>query len=77
MKTVRLILAIIAVVLSSYGLLVGTPEAIMPYLMFLISIMMLVIGLEEFIRQRNAYGWLFVVIFLFSLYVSIQSLFIN
>ena len=48
-----------------------------PYMMFFLSLMMLVIGLEEFKKERKAYGWLLVLVFLFSLSVSIQGFLLN
>jgi len=39
----------------------------------LLGLMMLVMGLEEFQKERKTYGWLLVVVFLFSLFVSVQG----
>ena len=42
-------------------------------MMFFLGLTMLVMGLQEFKKERKAYGWLLVVVFLFSLFVSIQG----
>ena len=42
-----------------------------------LGLMFLVMGLEEFQKEQKAYGWLLVVVFLFSLFVSIQGFLLN
>ncbi|WP_267490804.1 DUF3953 domain-containing protein [Paenibacillus monticola] len=42
-------------------------------LILLLGLIMLVMGLEEFQKKRKAYGWLLVVVFLFSLFVSVKG----
>ncbi|WP_285292006.1 YczI family protein [Bacillus sp. ISL-18] len=42
-------------------------------MIFLLGLTMLIFGLEEFRKERKMYGWLMVVVFLFSLFVSIQG----
>ncbi|WP_269321872.1 YczI family protein [Oceanobacillus salinisoli] len=45
--------------------------------MFFLGLMMLVMGLEEFKKERKAYGWLFIIVFLLCLHVSIQGFLLN
>ena len=42
-------------------------------MIFFLGLTMLVMGLQEFKKERKEYGWLLVVVFLFSLFVSIQG----
>jgi len=46
-------------------------------MMLFIGLLMLVMGLQEFKKERKVYGFLFVIVFLFSLFVSIQGFFIQ
>ncbi|MGE6514050.1 DUF3953 domain-containing protein [Lysinibacillus sphaericus] len=42
-------------------------------MIFFLGLFMLILGIREFQRERNVYGWLLIVVFLFSVFVSIQS----
>lgn len=44
-------------------------------MIFFLGITMLVMGLEEFQKERKVMGWLLIVVFLFSLFVSIKGFF--
>ncbi|WP_335512725.1 YczI family protein [Neobacillus drentensis] len=46
-------------------------------MIFLLGLTMLIMGLEEFRKERKMYGWLMVVVFLFSLFVAIQGFILN
>ncbi|WP_240518360.1 MULTISPECIES: DUF3953 domain-containing protein [unclassified Lysinibacillus] len=42
-------------------------------MIFFLGLFDLTLGIKEFQRERKAYGWLLIGLFLFSVYVSIQS----
>ncbi|WP_274520212.1 YczI family protein [Lysinibacillus parviboronicapiens] len=42
-------------------------------MVFFSGLVMLTRGIEEFQRENKVYGWLLIGLFLFSVYVSIQS----
>ncbi|WP_240335340.1 DUF3953 domain-containing protein [Paraliobacillus sediminis] len=69
----RLILSIIVVALSSYGLLTGIPGVIIPYALFFLGIMLLITGVIEF-QKRNANAINSFLVAGFSLFVSIYIL---
>ncbi|WP_078552095.1 YczI family protein [Bacillus alkalicellulosilyticus] len=72
LKILRYVLSVIVILFAAYGLI--TQNFKYSHIMtFFMGLMMLVMGLEEFRKDRKAYGWLFVVVFLFSLFVSIQG----
>ncbi|SET94037.1 Protein of unknown function [Salinibacillus kushneri] len=73
LKILRYIFSIIAMVFAVYGLITSDFN-FQPYMMFFLGLMLLVMGVEEFQKERKAYGWLLVVVFLFLLFVSIQTL---
>ncbi|WP_099157782.1 DUF3953 domain-containing protein [Virgibacillus ndiopensis] len=76
MKILRIILSIIVVALSSYGLLTGTSGVIMPYALLLLGIMLLIIGITEFQEKRKATAITLFFVTGFSLFVSIYTLLI-
>ncbi|MBM7837037.1 positive regulator of sigma E activity [Alkalihalobacillus xiaoxiensis] len=53
MKLVRLILGIIVVSLSSYALLTGVTEALIPYVLFFLGAMLFVSGMIEFRKKSK------------------------
>ncbi|GAB0168194.1 DUF3953 domain-containing protein [Lysinibacillus sp. CTST325] len=72
LKILQIIFAIIGISLSAYGLI--TRDYQLNYLMiFFLGLFGLILGIKEFQRERKAYGWLLIGLFLFSVYVSIQS----
>nr|WP_275444066.1 DUF3953 domain-containing protein [Lysinibacillus fusiformis] len=40
---------------------------------FFLGLVILIWGIREFQQERKVYGWLLIAIFLFSVFVSIQS----
>ena len=48
-----------------------------PILMLLLSLLMLVMGIEQFRTDKRPLGWLFIAVFLFTLFVSIKGFLIN
>lgn len=72
LKILHIIFSIIVVSLATYGLITGDYQ--MNFLMiFFLGFIMLLLGIREFRQKRNVYGWFLIGVFLFSVYVSIQS----
>ncbi|WP_404454984.1 DUF3953 domain-containing protein [Oceanobacillus kapialis] len=72
LKIARIVLSIVTIFLASYGLITGN-FTLQPFMIFSLSLLMLVTGLIEFRKEGKNYGWLFVITFLFLLFVSIQT----
>ncbi|KHF38550.1 YczI family protein [Halalkalibacter okhensis] len=72
----RVLFAVIAAFIAGYGLITKNFE-FQSYMMFFISLMVLVIGLEEFRKERKVSGWISIVAFLFVLFVSLLVFFWN
>lgn len=51
-KVLRITLAIVVIALSSYGLITGTTEIILPYVLLLMGLMFLVMGVTEFQKRK-------------------------
>ncbi|MEB2630684.1 YczI family protein [Peribacillus frigoritolerans] len=73
---VRIILAIVVIVLSGYSLIAQTLE-LMPYYMFFLGALILVIGLAELQKDRKVWGYMNIVISLFVFFASIQDFLMN
>ncbi|MDR4929602.1 DUF3953 domain-containing protein [Peribacillus simplex] len=73
---VRIILAIVVIVLSGYILITQTLE-LMPYYMFFLGALILVIGLAELQKDRKVWGYLNIAISLFVFCASIQDFLMN
>lgn len=76
LKISRYILSIVVILFAAYGLITKNFEY-QPYMMIFLGLTMLVMGLEEFRNERKTFGWLFIVVFLFSLFISIQGLLLS
>ena len=72
----RVILAVIVTFIAGYGLITNNHE-FQSYMMFFLSLFMLVMGLEEFQKGRKVIGWISIAAFLFILFVSLQDFFLN
>ncbi|MFS0638385.1 DUF3953 domain-containing protein [Mesobacillus foraminis] len=72
LKTSRYALSVVVILFAAYGLITQNFN-LNDIMIFLLSLLMLLMGLEEFQRGKKANGWLFVAVFLFSLFVSIQG----
>lgn len=72
LKILRYILSLVIIIIAAYGLITKNFE-FQSLMTLLLGLMMLVMGLEEFQKERKTYGWLLVVVFLFSLFVSVQG----
>jgi Protein of unknown function (DUF3953) len=72
LKFFHIILSITVISLAGYGLITGDFK-FQPYMIFFLSLTMLVMGLREFQKGNKGYGWLGTVTFLFIFFVSIQT----
>ena len=72
----RVIFAVIVTFIAGYGLITNNHE-FQSYMMFFLSLFMLVMGLEEFRKGQKVIGWISIVAFLFILFVSLQDFFLN
>ena len=72
LKTLRYVLAVITLLLASYGLITRSFK-FGDTMIFFLGLTMLVMGLEEFPNERKVMGWFLIGTFLFLLYVSIEG----
>ena len=72
LKILRLILAIIVVGLSGYGLITGTSGVIIPFALLFLGAMFLVTGITEF-QKRKANAITSFLVAGFSFFVSIST----
>ncbi|MBB4823251.1 hypothetical protein HNO89_000469 [Sporosarcina luteola] len=72
LKILRFVFAAVAFLFAAYGLLTKDYQ-LQPFMMVFLGFMMLIMGLEEFQKNQKFFGWLFVGIFLFALYVAVQG----
>jgi len=72
LKILQIIFSIIVCSLAAYGLI--THDYQLNFLMiFSLGLLMLILGIKEFQREQKVYGWLLIGVFLFSVFVTIQS----
>jgi hypothetical protein len=77
LKVSRIILSILVLALSGYGLITKNFELI-PLMMLFLGGCMLVMGLEELHKNRKTFlGSALIVISLFGFYVSLQGFLVN
>ena len=69
----RILLSIIVFVLGGYSLISGNYE-VMPYMMFSLGAMMLVMGIDEIMKDRKKTGVIAIIVSIFIFYVSVQAL---
>ncbi|MFA1712590.1 DUF3953 domain-containing protein [Peribacillus frigoritolerans] len=70
---VRIILAIVVIVLSSYSLITKSKTELMPYCLFFLGTLILVTGLAELQKNREGFvGYMSIVVSLFVFFVSIK-----
>ncbi|MFF2590604.1 DUF3953 domain-containing protein [Peribacillus butanolivorans] len=76
LKMVRVILAIVVIVLTSYNQIAETE--LMPYYMFFLGALILVTGFSELQKDRKGFwGYMNIVISLFIFFVSIEGFLMN
>ncbi|MCP1493194.1 DUF3953 domain-containing protein [Peribacillus frigoritolerans] len=70
---VRIILAIVVIVLSSYSLITKSKTELMPYCLFFLGALILVTGFAELQKSRKGFvGYMSIVVSLFVFFVSIK-----
>ncbi|MFI2130393.1 DUF3953 domain-containing protein [Lysinibacillus fusiformis] len=74
LKILQFVFSIIVVSLSTYSIITSDYQLNFLVLFFL-GLLMLIIGIKEFQRERKVSGWLHIGVFLFSIFVSIQIFF--
>ncbi|RAS74481.1 DUF3953 domain-containing protein [Priestia endophytica] len=77
LKRLRIFLSVIVLILSVYSLITQNFE-LMPYSMFLLGTMILVTGLLELKRDKKEFwGYVYIIVSLFAVYVSVQGFLLN
>jgi hypothetical protein len=76
LKILRIVLPIIVFVLAGYSLISGNHE-VMPYMMFFMGAMFLVMGIAEIKEARKKMGIVSIIVSIFVFYVSVQGLLLN
>lgn len=69
----RIIFLIVAVAIAGYGLISNNFE-FQPFMILALGLSILVMGLQEFKKNKKRQGWLMIIVFGFSLFVSIRGL---
>ncbi|WP_461178521.1 YczI family protein [Virgibacillus ainsalahensis] len=72
----RAISAIITGALAIYGLITGNTD-VMPYMMFFMGVMVLVMGISEIKKERRRMGFISIIVSLFAFYGSMQDFLLN
>lgn len=76
LKALTVILPIIVIVLAGYALMSGN-DIIMPYMMLLVSVMLLVMGIDEIKKERKQIGIFSIIISVVVFFVSVQDILFN
>jgi Protein of unknown function (DUF3953) len=72
LKTLRIIMATMVVIISCYGLFTGNYE-MQPYMMYFLSLMILIMGLEKIQKGQKSDAYFNIGIFIFLLFVFFLS----
>ena len=72
LKILPIVFGIIVIALSTYGLITRDYQFNFVTIFFL-SLSMLTLGIYAYQSERKAYAWFLIGVFLFLVYVSIQS----
>ncbi|MGG0654953.1 DUF3953 domain-containing protein [Rummeliibacillus pycnus] len=77
MKIIRVLLGIIVIAFSSYGLISENFE-LMPFMMLFLGAFMLATGLVELQKDRKRFeGYMCIIVSLFIFFVSIKGFLLN
>ncbi|MFD2212092.1 DUF3953 domain-containing protein [Metabacillus endolithicus] len=76
LKILRYVLSPVVLIIAVYGLITKNFD-FQSIMILLLGLLMLVMGLEEFRKEKKTLGWLLIAVFIFSLFVSIQGLLMN
>ncbi|MCG7436062.1 DUF3953 domain-containing protein [Lysinibacillus sp. FSL M8-0216] len=70
----QIVFSILVVSFSTYGIITGDYRLKFLMILFL-GVLLLILGLKEFQKERKINGWLYIGVFLFLVFVSITSIF--
>ncbi|RDU37189.1 hypothetical protein DRW41_10945 [Neobacillus piezotolerans] len=76
LKLLRIIFSVIVISLAGYGLINENFE-FQPVMMLFLSLVMLLMGIEEFQKGKKGTGWLSIGVFIFILFVSMKGFILN
>lgn len=76
LKALTVVLPIIVIVLAGYALMSGN-DIIMSYMMLLVSVMLLVMGIDEIKKERKQIGIFSIIISVVVFFVSVQDILFN
>ncbi|WP_251037562.1 DUF3953 domain-containing protein [Paenibacillus albidus] len=68
----RILFSIISVAVAGYGIISNNFDY-QPFMILALGLTMLVMGLQEFKQNKKRQGWLLMIIFALSIFVSIQG----
>ncbi|EAZ86944.1 DUF3953 domain-containing protein [Lysinibacillus fusiformis] len=69
----QIVFSILVVSFSTYGIITGDYRLNFLMILFL-GVLLLILGLKEFQKERKVNGWLYIGVFLFLVFVSITSI---
>ena len=76
LKILRILFSIIVIVLAGYSKISGN-YGIMPYMMFFMGAMLLVMGIAEIKEARRKMGTFIIIASIFVFYVSLEAILLN
>ncbi len=76
LKILRVVLSSTVLTLAGYGLISGNHE-LMPYMMFFLGAMFLVMGIAEIKEMRKRMGIFNILVSIFVFYVFLEGLLLN
>lgn len=71
LKITRQVLAVVVLLFLIYGMIWSNYNAI-HIMVFFYGLMMLVMGIEKFQNERKMLGWVYVIVFLLAMFVTIK-----
>ncbi|MFC9709021.1 DUF3953 domain-containing protein [Paenibacillus sp. NPDC056933] len=69
----RILFSIITVAIAGYGIISNNFD-FQPFMILALGLSILVMGLQEFKQNKKRQGWLMMIVFTFSLFVSIRGI---
>ena len=76
LKILQILFSIIVLVLAGYGLFTKDFQ-FQGYMILFLGLTMLVLGLQEFKRNKKSSGWMLIGVFVFSIIVFIYGFMLN
>lgn len=76
LKILHILFSIVALVLAGYGLITKDFQ-FQAYMILFLGLTMLLGGLREFKRDKKLWGWMLLGVFVFLMFVAIQSFMLN